>query len=123
MHKFPVAQYKNFEELPLDQINKLNFSVYLIDFGWNYLFVNNFVRKNLGERADGLIGRNMWEAFPELAADPTFTQLRQNMERNVPTNLITVSPVTSQRINISGFRLEDCYYFILGSARQDGIAP
>lgn len=111
MHKFPIAQYKKFSELPLDKMDTFNFSVYLIDFNWNYLFVNKFVKKNLGARGENLIGKNMWTEFKELANDPNFTLLRQNMERKVATNITTISPITSQRLNITGYPMEDCYYF------------
>lgn len=111
MHKFPITQYKRFGELPLDLFDTFNYSVYLIDFDWNYLFVNNFVKSNLGARGADLIGKNIWKEFKELASNPTFQQLKANMERRVTTNLITVSPLTSQRISITGYALEDCYYF------------
>jgi hypothetical protein len=65
---------------------------------------------NLDVQATDLIGQNMWERFPKLAADPNFITLRKNLEDNIATNFRTVSPLTSLRLNISGFRLEDCYY-------------
>ena len=111
MHKFPIAQYKRFEELPLEKFNQFRFSVYVLDFNWNYLFINDFVSRNLKERANGLIGRNMWEAFPELASDPVFQQIKVSMEKMIPININTTSPLTSQRLNISGYPMDDCYYF------------
>jgi PAS domain S-box-containing protein len=111
MHKFPITQYQRFEELPLSRFNELNFSIYIIDFDWNYLFVNDFVKRNLGSRADNIIGKNMWEVFPELAADPSFQQMKRNTEKRVVTNLTVISPINSKRINIVGYPLEDCFYF------------
>ena len=111
MHKFPIAQYKKFEELPLDKFNQFRFSVYVLDFNWNYLFVNDFVSSNLGDRGKELLGKNMWQTFTELAADPVFQQIRASMERKIPININTISPITSQRLNISGYPMEDCYYF------------
>lgn len=111
MHKFPITEYKKFDDLPLEKLNVLNFSVYIIDFDWNYRFVNNFVKKNLGTRGEDLIGKNMWTEFPELAADPSFNQLRRNLDKRIVVNMITISPVNSQRINIVGYPMEDCFYF------------
>jgi hypothetical protein len=110
MHKFPIANYKRFSQLPLNEFDRLNFSVYILDFKWNYRFVNTFAASNLGVLAADLIGQNMWERFPKLAADPSFVTLRKNLEDNIATNFRTVSPLTSLRLNISGIRLEDCYY-------------
>lgn len=111
MHKFPITQFKKFAELPLDQLDLLKFSVYIIDFNWNYLFVNEFVKTNLGERAADLIGKNIWTEFKELAVDPSYNFLRKNMEKKIVTNINTTSPVNSQRLNIVGYPLEDSYYF------------
>jgi len=111
MHKFPVTEYKKFSELPLDKFNTLHFSVYILDFNWNYLFVNDFAKQLLGDRGKDLVGKNMWEAFEELVTDPSFSLLKKNSERGITSNLIAVSPVTAKRLNISGYRLEDCYYF------------
>ena len=44
MHKFPITEYKKFSELPFDKFNTLKFSVYIIDFNWNYLHVVSLFR-------------------------------------------------------------------------------
>jgi hypothetical protein len=110
MHKFPIANYQRFAQLPLEQFDRLKFSVYILDFDWNYLFVNDFALANLGMTRDELIGRNLWKRFPQLANDPYFATLKKNLENNIVTNFRAVSPLTSLRLNISGFTLEDCYY-------------
>ncbi len=111
MHKFPIYEYRKFEELPLDKLNALKFSVYLLDFNWNYMFINDFVKSNIKERANDLIGKNIWEEFPELLHDTPFAMMREKMERKIPYNFETTSPVTRQRLSITSFPLEDCYYF------------
>jgi hypothetical protein len=110
MHRFPIVDYQRFSQLPLVDFDRFKFSVYILDFNWNYLFVNQFVSANLGVRGANLIGKNIWAQFPELASDPNFKLLKKNLENNIVTNLTTTSPVNSQRINISGYRLEDCFY-------------
>jgi hypothetical protein len=111
MHKFPITEFKKFADLPLEKLDVLNFSIYILDFDWNYLYVNNFVKKNLGTRGEDLIGKNMWKEFPELAADASFNQLRKSLDKRVVANLVTVSPVNSQRLNIVGYPMDDCFYF------------
>lgn len=111
MHKFPIYEYKAFYELPLDKFDTFKFSVYILDFQWNYLFINDFVKNNLGERANDLIGKSMWLTFPELASDPVFAQIREKMERRIAVNVETNSPLTSKRLHITGYALEDCYFF------------
>lgn len=111
MHKFPITNYKKFSELPLDQFQKVKFSVYITDFNWNYLFVNEHVKITLGERANNLTGKNMWTEFVELATDPNFIQLRKNTEQGIVSNMVATSPINGKRLNITGYPLEDCYYF------------
>jgi hypothetical protein len=111
MHKFPIHQYKTFAELPLDKFNTFKFSVYILDFNWNYLFVNDFVKQNLSHRAEDLIGKNMWTAFPELASDATFSQLKDKIDRRIACNFETNSPVNGKRLYITGYPLDDCFYF------------
>ena len=111
MHKFPIADYKKFSQLPFNQFDKLKFSIYIIDFNWTYLFVNDFAKINLGERGNDLVGKGMWTEFKELAADPSFKYLRKNMENGIVSNINVISPINGKRLNISGYPLEDCYYF------------
>jgi hypothetical protein len=111
MHKFPITDYNRFEELPLDQLNNLKFSVYIVDFNWNFLFLNDITSKNHGKRVENAVGANLWTTFPELMADPIFKIIKKNMEKRVVINQVTVSPVNGQRVNIVGYALEDCYYF------------
>lgn len=111
MHKFPITDFKKFDELPFEKFNTLKFSVYLLDFNWNYLFVNDFAKSDLSERGSDLIGKNMWEQFKELASHPSFLQLKQNAEKGLTSNMIVVSPITGKRLNITGYPLTDCYYF------------
>ena len=111
MYKFPITQYSHFAELPLDELNRLKFPVYILDFNWNYLFINKAVEEHLGHRAENLIGRNMWESFPELGVDPAYKALKKNIEKGVVPRIETVSPVTAKRLSITGYALNDCYYF------------
>jgi hypothetical protein len=111
MHRFSANRFKVFSELPFQEFNNQKFSIYIIDFNWNYLFVNDFVKKNLGSRGENLLGKNMWEEFPELAKDSVFNMLKSNLDRGITTNLVTTSPINGQRLNISGYALDDCFFF------------
>lgn len=111
MHKFPITEYKKFSELPLDKFNTLKFSVYILDFDWNYLFVNEFAKSILGKRGEELVGKNMWKEFDELRYDPSYKELRTKMDKRLTTNIVVVSPIHRHRQNITGYALDDCLYF------------
>lgn len=111
MHKFPIFNYSRFDELPFAQLDEQKFSVYIVDFNWNYMFVNAFACNMLYKNLEDLRGKNMWEAYSELQNDANFAQMRRNTEENIVSNITTVSPVTGERINIASHPLQDCYYF------------
>lgn len=111
MNKLDFSGTTTFEELPLAHFDEMKFSVYVLNPEWKYLFVNKFVKENLGSRSYDILGKNMWATFPELAADPSFIQLKTNMEKGLISSFITISPLTSQRLNITGHPLKDCYFF------------
>ena len=111
MNKLNIHQYTSFDQLPLEEYNQLKYSVYVIDHNWHYLFINDFVKNNLGERAYSIEGKKMWEVFPELNNDTVFLQMKQDAEHGKDINVITVSPLTGHRLHITGHRLADCFVF------------
>lgn len=111
MYRLNITEFNEYADLPLTEFNKHKFSVYVVDKTWNYLFVNNFVAQNLGQRADNLAGKNMWDIFPELAKSPAFISIREKTENSLITNETVISPLTGQKINITGKPLRDCYLF------------
>lgn len=111
MDIFNVEETKAYADLSLGHLNSLHISVYVLTKDWNYIFVNDAVSKNIGQKPSEFIGRNLWTKFPELAMDAAFTQLKTNSEKGINTNIITTSPITGKRLNIKGFVLDDCYLF------------
>lgn len=106
-----ITDYKTFSDLPLEQFNSLGYPIFIVDFDWNYLFVNDFVKSQVGDRAGNLAGKNMWTAFKPLATDPVFRRLRSNLDNRIITNIVVTSPLTFQLLNIVGYPLDDCFYF------------
>lgn len=111
MHKLHIQESTSFAELDLEYFQQLKFALYVLDHDWNYLFINDMVKKNVGSRADDLVGKNMWECFPELAGDPTYLKMKADTEKGLAVNFTTTSPVTGFRLNVVGYALKDCYLF------------
>ena len=80
MFQFQISDYDSFDQIPLHELNRYNHSIYLLSPDWNYLFVNDFVKKNLGQGSNGILGKNMWEVFPELSQDAAFIQMKKSCE-------------------------------------------
>lgn len=115
MFGFSATDYRRYADLPLDTFQRTKYKVYILDLNWNYLFVNGSVVMDLSSVAANLIGLNMWSAFPELQKDPTFQQMKTDIERGVQVSLTTTSPITRKRLRISGWPLEDCYLFTVNT--------
>ena len=111
MDNFPINNFTSYKQIPLSELNKYNHSVYVLTFDWNYIFVNDFVNKNLGDRSIGIIGKNMWVLFPELNQDAAFLQMKKDIEAGRHSAFTTISPVTGQRLHIKGWAISDCYFF------------
>lgn len=111
MHKLFIPGETRFAEVNTEQFNGLKYATYILDFDWNYLFVNDYVSKNLGARGRDLVGKNMWSAFTELAKEPAFMRMKTDIEKGIPVNFNTNSPLTGQRLNIVGYPLKDCFFF------------
>ncbi|MES2703509.1 MAG: PAS domain-containing protein [Bacteroidota bacterium] len=107
-----LGSYTQFSELPLAALEELKAPVYILDFNWNYLFVNSFVAANLGTERDQLIGQNMWETFSRLTVDPNFLKMKANTEKGQHTSMVVTSPLTAKRMHITGRPLADCYAFV-----------
>ena len=111
MTKFDVSKYSRFSDLNLHDFDDLKYSVYVLDLKWNYRYVNKFVKDNLGEKGNDLLGKTMWDVFPILNSDPSFNLIKHSSEKGIPVNTITISPINSQRLHIIGYPLNDCYLF------------
>lgn len=111
IRKLQISQDSFFSELDLAELDEAKFSVYVLDHQWNYLFVNQHVKSNLGERGQDMVGKNMWQYFSELSADFVFQKMKQETENGLSVNFTTTSPINGQRLNIVGYPLKDCYFF------------
>ncbi|MBC8051950.1 MAG: hypothetical protein H7Y13_02700 [Sphingobacteriaceae bacterium] len=108
MHKFPISKYKRYSELPLDELNTQKFAIYLIDFNWNYLFANAVACEVLNKTQDEVVGTS---AFAGIEVDPEYSLFLKKVENGSVATINTISPATRKRVSVTGYPLEDCYYF------------
>jgi hypothetical protein len=112
MHKFQILNYKRFSDLSLNELDKQNFSIYLIDFEWNYLFANTCAFKSHNQERSDLIGKNLWESLNEkMKVDTQFKVFIKNIQDGHVGNVTTISALSKKRVSVTGYPLEDCYYF------------
>lgn len=102
------------KELPLEEFDKRRFAVYVIDYNWIYLFVNQYAQGTLGDVS--LLGKNIqqvWQEMPSTNFRPVYEQLREAVENKAHTVFKAMSPLTHKWVEIQGIPLSDCYYFAI----------
>ena len=77
------------------------------DSSWRYSYINNAGLKLLGESADELLGKVLWERFPALRATELEIQYRRCMELRLSTEFEHVSPITRRAFRIRAFPSPD----------------
>lgn len=108
---FSIKHYQCFRDIPLAALDKLNYSVYLVDYNWVYLFINKNARTVFGNLADTLIGRSAIDAFKDPMFDNIFAKLQRGVVERIALHESVHSPLRGQQIKIKGYPLLDCYFF------------
>jgi hypothetical protein len=110
--KFPITSYDNFKSLPITEFDSQGYSIFIIDYNWNYLYANPFSRERLkGISVQDQNVKDIWNNHREFNFQPLFNVLKNPVEKRLPITLKTHSPITSQSIEICGYPLRDCYFF------------
>ena len=105
-------QTKVYPDLPLEQLQRLNYSVYVIDYNWHYLFANTHaIEKMAGVNVIGKSVHTIWKENPNFNFEPVYNLLKESVDHKKTLRLSSRSPVTKKAIEIVGQPLEDCYYF------------
>lgn len=109
--KFRIPQYQCFTELPLPELDEKGFSIYVIDYDWNYLFANKSAVEKTKFNPTGKNVRTIWQERPEYNFQPIFNLLKEGVEERKSLDIKSRSPLTKKAIEIVGHPLSDCYYF------------
>ena len=55
-----------------------------LDRSWRYIYLNGPAEKNLRRSREELLGRCIWEEFPEAASTKFYTEFHRALEQNTP---------------------------------------
>lgn len=108
---FSVRNHRYYREIPLDQVDELPHSVYIIDYNWVYLFVNKNCKRAFGSLGENLVGQNALEKFADPKFQAIFDEITYSVKNKLPLDKILFSPLRTSQVRLTGFPLEDCYYF------------
>lgn len=109
--EFSIDSIRNYSQLPLELLNRLSNSVYVVDYEWRYLFLNDNSKKAFGDIAETLIGKSAIDVFKGPQFQQVFDNLRDAVENKTPFSAVVYSPLRGKQVHIKGFPLEDCYFF------------
>jgi PAS domain S-box-containing protein len=78
-----------------------------VDREWRYQFVNRRAEKALGRGRGELLGRTLWEAFPDAAGGVAERELRRAAAEGAPRVFEYYSPVLEREVAVRAFPGED----------------
>ncbi|HYF64614.1 MAG TPA: response regulator, partial [Herpetosiphonaceae bacterium] len=71
----------------LDEVlSRIDDQVFALDHAWRYVFVNDQVLQMVGRAREDLLGRCIWDLFPDIAGTPFERQLRQAVAEQTPSH-------------------------------------
>jgi PAS domain S-box-containing protein len=74
-------------------LESISDAFYSVDRDWRFTYVNNKAEELWGRSREELLGKNMWEEFPQAVGFESYRQIKRAMEENVTTEFETISPV------------------------------
>jgi PAS domain S-box-containing protein len=88
-----LARERAARERATDILESISDAFYAVDRQWCFTYVNNRAEELWGRSRDELLGKNIWEEFPEEVGSESHRQIRLAMEKGVTTEFETESPI------------------------------
>src|SRR5918994_1210140 len=76
-----------------EAFERVSDAFYAVDREWRFTYVNRRAQELLGCSQEELLGKNIWEEFPQAVGSESYQKINQAMEEGVTTEFETVSPV------------------------------
>jgi PAS domain S-box-containing protein len=89
-----LAQERAAREQATDILESISDAFYAVDKDWCLTYVNNRAEELWGRPREGLVGKNLWEEFPEEVSSESYWQIRRAMQEGVTTEFEARSPVS-----------------------------
>jgi PAS domain S-box-containing protein len=87
---------KESEEKFRSMIERISDAFITIDKNWVYTYVNNRAAELSGHTAEYLVGKNVWEVFPEGIGQPFYNELHKAMKTQQPAHVELYYPPTNK---------------------------
>jgi PAS domain S-box-containing protein len=74
-------------------LESISDAFYAVDRDWCFTYVNAQAEAIWGRSREELLGKNIWEEFPQAVGSESYRQIKRAMEEGVTTDFENVSPV------------------------------
>ena len=88
-----LAREQAAKERATDILESISDAFYAVDHEWRFAYVNKKAEELWGRSRGELLGKNIWEEFPEAEDFESYRQIQRAMEEGVTTEFETISPV------------------------------
>jgi PAS domain S-box-containing protein len=79
----------------------------VLDREWRYISLNTQAERYFSCRRDDLLGRSVWEVFPQLVGTPFEHEYRRAMAEDAPVQFEARSPVTGRWLEVHAYPSSD----------------
>src|SRR5215208_1534227 len=80
-------------ERAADTLESISDAFYAVDSEWRFTYVNGKAEELWGRSREELLGKNIWDEFPQAVGSESYRQIKRAMEEGVTTEFETISPV------------------------------
>jgi PAS domain S-box-containing protein len=88
-----LAQERAAREQATDILESISDAFFAVDGRWRFAYVNNKAEELWGRPREELLGKNIWEEFPEAEGSESRRQVERAMEEGVTTEFEVLLPV------------------------------
>jgi PAS domain S-box-containing protein len=98
-----LAQERAAREQATDILESISDAFYAVDRQWRFTYVNRRAEELWGRSRDELLGKNVWEEFPEARGSESHRQIERAMEEGTTTEFETESPVLGAWVAVRAY--------------------
>ncbi len=88
-----LAREQAAREQATNILESISDAFYAVDNEWRFTYVNRKAEELWGRAREELLGKNIWEEFPQAVGSESYRQIRLAMDGGTTTEFETVSPV------------------------------
>jgi PAS domain S-box-containing protein len=88
-----LAREQAARERATDVLESISDAFFAVDREWRFTYVNSKAEELWGRSREELVGKNLWEEFPQAEDSESYRQIKRAMEEGATTEFETISPV------------------------------